>query len=232
MDIFNWQNQHGRGVHVIGMMKNDAGERKKCVSTLKRKIWSRWHRRRQPRCPRRCRHQKPFQHSNKFRQTIESHWTHWTERMQANRNESDQRHEGMWRRLSKWLCPISQKSNILDFINRSPRARNANEDPISRKVRTPIMISPERSEPIENPLNRISPTKYQQLTATPSHTVPTHSICKKRFIPSPENRLKALSTESLRSVSPGSDSVFYSEADVIIDHQVHLPFEIQLFCNN
>lgn len=91
------------------------------------------------------------------------------------------------------------------------------------------MISPERTEPIENPLNRISPTKYQQPTVTPSHTVPTHSICKKRFLPSPENRLKALSTESLRSVSPGSDSVFYSEADVIIDHQVHLPFEFYRF---
>lgn len=115
-------------------------------------------------------------------------------------------------------CGISFKIFILI---RLPRARNANEDPISRKVKTPIMISPER-EQIENPVCRISPTKYQTPSIMPSPTVPTHSICKKRLVLSPEKRLKAISTESLRSVSPGSDSVFYSEADVIIDHQVHL----------
>ncbi|KAK0098116.1 hypothetical protein PV326_011102 [Microctonus aethiopoides] len=62
-----------------------------------------------------------------------------------------------------------------------------------------------RTRPIDDICtSRLSPGgRYQR---SPGHT----AIIVKS--PSPEGRLKALSAESLRSVSPGSDSVFYSES--------------------
>ncbi|XP_050591618.1 uncharacterized protein LOC126922794 isoform X1 [Bombus affinis] len=53
--------------------------------------------------------------------------------------------------------------------------------------------------------SRLSPGRYQR---SPGHNGQRAMIVESQ---SPEARLRALSAESLRSVSPGSDSVFYSE---------------------
>lgn len=54
--------------------------------------------------------------------------------------------------------------------------------------------------------SRLSPGRYQR---SPGHNGHRAIVVEAQ---SPEARLKALSAESLRSVSPGSDSVFYSES--------------------
>lgn len=87
------------------------------------------------------------------------------------------------------------------------------EDSLPRKnnKQTLIKISPEQKPPTTILSSKLSPSKFQ----TPNRS-PVASPRKQKTLV--DKRLKAKSTESLRSVSPGSDSVFFSEADLLGDH--------------
>ncbi|GAB0091358.1 uncharacterized protein DMENIID0001_061920 [Sergentomyia squamirostris] len=102
---------------------------------------------------------------------------------------------------------------------RSPRNRSTSgEDTLGRRGKTAVIRSPEQT-PATHVATKLSPSKYPTMQPHKTLYSPGGSP-RKHKDPSPVKRLKALSTESLRSVSPGSDSVFYSE-DAVSEHQVH-----------
>lgn len=126
--------------------------------------------------------------------------------------------------------------NVLDGASPSKQKRfrpktrkNRNRTPISgedssaRRPKLPLNKSPEKPSGAVTPipqqpqptLAKLSPLKQLKCL----HASPLKQQQPKKGSSSVQ-RLKAISTESLRSVSPGSDSVFYSEAD-ILEHQIH-----------
>lgn len=118
--------------------------------------------------------------------------------------------------------PSKQHKRFRQKTRKTPRNRTpmAGEEPKIHRSKVPMSKSPEKPSAIAVPIPhptaphavKLSPSKYMKpcLHASP------HKLQKKSQVA----RLKAVSTESLRSVSPGSDSVFYSEAD-ILEHQIH-----------
>lgn len=145
--------------------------------------------------------------------------------------------------------PSSKQKRFRPKTRKSPRARSAvpedttagsgmgSTGTLPRRSKTPLVRSPEKptvvaaaaatattavvmatpQPTIVTTGTKLSPSQYySQIRSPPSVGSP-----RKQKI-SPEKRLQAISTESLRSVSPGSDSVFYSEADALshCEHQV------------
>lgn len=117
---------------------------------------------------------------------------------------------------------------------RFPRNRSSTgEESSIHKFRvSPNAKTPEKS--IE--IIKVSPTKIRrqpkEIISINTSLSPVKNVQTTKIV---EKRLKAISTESLRSVSPGSDSVFYSEADGGIDHQLHCHHcgkEVELFAAN
>ena len=113
----------------------------------------------------------------------------------------------------------SKQKRFRPKTRRLPRNRSVSgEETLVRRPKTATIKSPETCNQaicsqIPKAAKSLSPSKFQK-----PHS-PKVSPKKHPKTCSPIRRLKAISAESLRSVSPGSDSVFYSEADHL-DHNV------------
>ncbi|EDS33295.1 conserved hypothetical protein [Culex quinquefasciatus] len=115
--------------------------------------------------------------------------------------------------------PSSKQKRFRPKTRKSPRSRTATGEEVGtpmRRSKTPLIRSPEKPQgstiPTHVVVPKLSPAQYYSQLKSPPAT--TGSPRKAKISPD-QQRLKAISTESLRSVSPGSDSVFYSEADAL-----------------
>jgi hypothetical protein len=115
--------------------------------------------------------------------------------------------------------PSKQPKRFRPKTRKTPRTRNGDESKHhrhktpSKSPEKPSIILPPPSQQAKLAPAKLSPLKH------PKHCMLASPLRQQKKL-LPIQRLKAVSTESLRSVSPGSDSVFYSEAD-ILEHQIH-----------
>jgi hypothetical protein len=133
---------------------------------------------------------------------------------------------------NKKLSPEDKNMTSNTVDSSSPSKHQKRFRPKTRKIRnrTPVAGDdpkiPSTSASSTHKIKNKSPEKPIIKPISTSKLAPAqqhfHKSCmlSPKKIPPAQQRLKAISTESLRSLSPGSDSVFYSEAD-IGDHQIH-----------
>lgn len=119
--------------------------------------------------------------------------------------------------------PSKQKPRFRGKTRKTPRNRTPTASDETARRLSKASKSPEKPSAFAAPMpqQKKPPQISVPVKVNPLPKKTLHKPCM-FALPSKNNssRLKAISTESLRSVSPGSDSVFYSEAD-ILEHQIH-----------
>lgn len=120
--------------------------------------------------------------------------------------------------------PSKQQKRFRQKTRKTPRNRTpiSGEETKPHRHKTTSSKSPEKPSVIATPIVHHQPSMPATKLCPSSYVKPCMLSSPQKQLKkiSPVQRLKAVSTESLRSVSPGSDSVFYSEAD-ILEHQIH-----------